>query len=114
MGIMVHRPLFGNILGKKIYKPTVETQPVIHGIIHINTPPTPHHYVEVLKIGPGPHIWHGQVIPRDELGFKEGDVIMVNAVAGVPESVEGEEYHRYTIDEFFMEVPRPAYPEFVS
>ncbi len=112
MGIMVHQPTFGWIVAKKLHSPTVETQPVIHGIVHINTPAPPHHYAEVIAMGPGPYLWHGAQV--SEPGCAVGDVIKVNAAAGTTEAIEGVEYHWFVVDEIKATVPRPAYPEFNS
>ncbi len=112
MGIMVHQPTFGWIVAKKLHSPIVEKQPVIHGIISLNAPPPPHHYAEVIAVGPGPHIWHGVTLDRPPCAV--GDVIMVNAAAGTSEAIEGVEYFWFVADEVKATVPKPAYPEFMS
>ncbi len=109
---MKHKPTAGWMIGKKIHAPEAEPMPTIHGIVHVNRPAPPHHYAEIVAMGPGPYIWHGVTLDRAPCSV--GDIVMVNAAAGTPEVIEGDEYHWLQTDEIKATVPRPSSVVLVS
>lgn len=100
--VMKHRPTHDWIIARKIVQPDADPMPLIHGVVR-PAGPVPHHYATVIAVGPGrPHPQTGYTPP---LPCQVGDVVMIRAVAGDPESIEGVEYHWLIPDEVLAVVP---------
>lgn len=98
-----HRPTHDWLIGQKIHAPeTNEPTQIISGVVRFVDKP-PHHYARILAIGPG------RVHPQT--GFTPapicavGDIVMVRAVAGDMETIEGVAYHWFIPDEILAVVP---------
>ena len=97
MAVLKHQPTHDWIIGKKIHAPdAAEPTAIISGVVRFVDKP-PHHYAEVLAIGPGRA--HPQTGFMPFLPCAVGDTIMVRAVAGDQETIEGEVYHWFMPDE---------------
>lgn len=105
MGVMRHQPTHDWIVAKKIHQPERETMPIIHGVVRVTEQSPPHHYAEVIAVGPGRA--HPQTGYTPPLPCRPGDIVMIRAVAGDPETIEGDEYHWLIPDEVLAIVPRP-------
>lgn len=91
-----HRPTHDWIIGVKLHAPENANETILHGVIRPNQRP-PHHYARVLAVGPGRE--HAQTGHVSSLPCAVGDTIMVRAVAGDPENIEGTEYFWFMPDE---------------
>lgn len=102
--VMKHRPTHDYLVARKLHRPEASEAPIIHGVVRVNAPP-PHHYAEIVAVGPGrPHPQTGYTPP---LPAAVGDIVMIRAVAGDPETIEGVEYHWLIPDEILSTIPRP-------
>lgn len=99
---MQHRPTHDWIIGQKIHAPDRETMPEIHGVVRV-AGPAPHHYVRVIAVGPGRANTTSGFTPSPIV--MPGDVVMVRAVAGDGETIEGVEYHWFIPDEIMAVLP---------
>lgn len=107
---MPYRPTHDWIVAKKHSAASVERMPVIHGI-HRPNMPEPHHFAEVVAVGPGRV--HPQTGFRPPLPCQPGDIVMVRHMAGDPETIDGIEYHWFQPDEVLAILPpRKARPTF--
>lgn len=93
---MNYQPTHDWIIAKKWSMAQIDHQPVIHGVVRPN-PPQPHHFAEVVAVGPGRV--HAQTGFTPPMPCKVGDVIMVRHMAGDPETIDGIEYHWFMPDE---------------
>ena len=96
MAVLKHRPTHDWMIAKKLFEPDTPQEMIVSGIIRPNQRP-PHHYAVVLAIGPGRE--HPQSGYRPLPPCKVGDTIMIRAVAGDPETIEGVEYFWFMPDE---------------
>jgi co-chaperonin GroES (HSP10) len=95
-GSLKHRPTHDWIIATKLYEPESQTETIISGVIRPNQRP-PHHYARVLAVGPGR--LHPQTGYAPALPCAVGDTIMVRAVAGDTENIEGTDYFWFMPDE---------------
>ena len=97
MAPLKHRPTHDWIIGTKVYSPEVnEPTQLISGVVRFVDKP-PHHYATVVAVGPGRA--HPETGFRPHLPCAIGDTIMVRAVAGDQETIEGEVYYWFQPDE---------------
>lgn len=102
---MRHRPTHDWIVARKLVAPEAEPVQIISGVARLAQTP-PHHYAEILAIGPGRQ--HPQTGFCPSPPCQVGDIVMIRAVAGDPETIEGVEYHWLIPDEVLAIVPRPS------
>lgn len=97
MAVLKHRPTHDWIIARKIHAPDPdEPTQIISGVVRFVDKP-PHHYAEVLAVGPGRA--HPQTGYMPFLPCKVGDTVMVRKVAGDAENIEGVEYFWFMPDE---------------
>lgn len=99
---MQYKPTHDWLIAKKQSAPTVD--PIVRGIIRPNNPTLPHHFAEVVAVGPGRA--HPQTGYTPALPCQVGDTIMVRHMAGDPETIDGTEYHWFQPDEVLAVVPK--------
>jgi co-chaperonin GroES (HSP10) len=100
-----HRPTHDWIIAQKILAPETEAVQVISGVARLAQKP-PHHYARVLAIGSGRAHPQTGYVPAPVC--QVGDIVMVRAVAGDPENIEGTEYVWLMPDEVLAVVDPPG------
>jgi len=90
------------IVARKLHQPEADPLPLIHGVVRVAGIP-PHHYAEVVAVGPGRA--HPQTGFTPPPVCSVGDIVMVRAIAGDPESIEGVEYHWFEPNEVLAILP---------
>lgn len=100
--VMTYQPTHDWVVAKKHSVAAADSHVKIHGIVRVNAA-VPHHFADVIAIGPGranPQTGFTPALP-----CKPGDVVMVRHMAGDPEVIDGLEFHWFMPDEILAVVP---------